>query len=69
MRTSGAWSKAMGVAGATNCKVLEGSSDGALAILQVQATVFGSLSSAQVYMAKEGATWTIKKQDSWKDVK
>jgi hypothetical protein len=52
-----------------DCKVLGGSSDGSLALLQVEATVFGSRSRANAYMANTGGKWTLKKQESWKDAK
>jgi hypothetical protein len=50
-----------------DCKVLGGSSDGTLARLQVEATVFGSRSRADVFMAQSGGKWTVKKQEAWKD--
>ena len=60
---------AMSALAPKGCKVLGGSSDGTLAVLQVQAEVFGSLSQAQAYMVKDGAQWAFKKQDAWKGVK
>jgi hypothetical protein len=52
-----------------DCKVVGGQSDGKLAVLQVEATVMGSRSRADVYMVNEGGKWSLKKQDAWKDVK
>ena len=49
-----------------DCKILGGSSDGKLAVLQVEAQVMGSRSRSDAYMANEGGKWVFKKQGPWK---
>jgi hypothetical protein len=51
-----------------NCKVLGGSTDGKLAILQVEAIVLDGKSRADAYMVKDGAEWTFKKNGTWSAV-
>lgn len=51
-----------------NCKVLGGSTDGKLAVLQVEAIVLDGKSRADAYMVKEGASWKFKKNGAWSAV-
>jgi hypothetical protein len=49
-----------------DCKVLGGSQDAALAILQIEATMMGDRSVADAYMVKDGSGWSFKKHGTWR---
>jgi hypothetical protein len=49
-----------------DCKVLGGDQDGALAILQIEATMMGERSVADAYLVKDGEGWAFKKHGTWR---
>jgi hypothetical protein len=51
-----------------DCKVLGGSTDGKLAVLQVEAIVLDGKSRAEAFMVKDGAEWKLKKNGTWSAV-
>jgi len=63
MAAMGDLAKAMAL---SDCKVLGGSSDDKVAILQVEATQGGAKQRTDVTLAKEGKAWTVKKTGAWR---
>ena len=63
MSAMGDLAKAMAL---SNCKVLSGSADDKVAILQVEATQGGVKQKTDVTLAKEGNAWTVKKTGAWR---
>jgi hypothetical protein len=49
-----------------DCKVLGGSHDGKVAILQVEATMGGGRVRTDVTLVKQGDAWTVKKTGAWR---
>lgn len=57
-----------GLADATTpkeCKVLGGSSDGKVALIEVEATMGGGRVKADVTLVKQGSAWTVMKTGPW----
>jgi len=49
-----------------NCKVLSGSADDKVAIIQVEGTMAGQKQRTDVTLLKDGASWTVKKTGAWR---
>lgn len=49
-----------------DCKVLSGSADDKVAIIQVEATSAGARQRTDVTLAREGNAWTVKKTGAWR---
>ena len=49
----------------SDCKLLGGTVEGDVAVLQVQAKTMGSVGRTDVIMAKEGTTWKVRREGTW----
>ena len=50
----------------SDCKVLGGTMEGDVAVLQVEAKTMGSRGRTDVIMVKEGTKWKVKREGTWK---
>ena len=53
----------------TDCKVLGGSADDKVAIIQVEGKMSGEKQLTDVTMVKDGTAWTVKKTGAWRSGK
>jgi len=53
----------------TDCKVLSGSADDKVAIIQVEGTMSGQKQQTDVTLIKDGSAWVVKKTGAWRSGK